>query len=171
VSDAAGAPPSSTSGGQQAQPSGPVGYISPEEQAKRDALAKQADEGMNQNISNQYRRQAAQDAAASAAVSGGGFVMDADGMGKLLPKWQSIADKLERARQLGVQLRFVKAPAEDDGSLMQKKAADSHADAYIKSVTAQRDYARGYATSLQTAIGTYQQQEQAAADAVRKQGA
>jgi hypothetical protein len=62
-------------------------------------------------------------------------------------------------------------PAQDEGSLMQKKAADAHADAYIKSVTAQRDYARGYATSLQTAITKYQQQEQAAADAVRKQGA
>jgi hypothetical protein len=76
--------------------------------------------------------------------------MDADAMGKYLPKWQSIADKLEQARQLGQQLRLVKPPAQDEGSLMQKKAADAHADAYIKSVTAQRDYARGYATSLQT---------------------
>jgi hypothetical protein len=66
MSDAAGGPPSSASGDPQGQPAsdGPVGYVSPEEQAKRDALAKQADEGMNQNISNQYRRQAQQDAAA-----------------------------------------------------------------------------------------------------------
>jgi hypothetical protein len=97
--------------------------------------------------------------------------MDADAMGKFLPQWQNIADMLERARQRGVQLRFVKAPAEDDGSLLQKKAADAHADAYITSVTAQRDYARAYATSLQDAIKKYHEQEQAAADAVHKQGA
>jgi hypothetical protein len=160
-----------TSGQPDATPDGPVGYLSPEEKARRLALAKQADQGMNQNIANQYRRQAQQDAAASAAVAGGGFVMDADAMGKFLPQWQKIADMLENARRLGQQMKFVNAPAEDEGSLMQKKSADAHADAYVTSVTAQRDYARNYATSLQTAIKTYQEQEQAAADAVHKQGA
>jgi hypothetical protein len=85
--DAAGGPPGSTPGDQHGHPvsDGPAGYISPEEQAKRLALAKQADEGMNMNIANQYRRQAQRDAAANAAASGGGFVMDADAMGKFLP--------------------------------------------------------------------------------------
>jgi hypothetical protein len=173
MSDAAGGPPGSTPGDQHGQPvsDGPAGYISPEEQAKRLALAKQADEGMNMNIANQYRRQAQRDAAANAAASGGGFVMDANAMGKFLPQWQTIADKLEQARIMGQELRSVRPPAQDDGSLMQKKAADAHADAYVTSVTAQRDYARAYATSLQTAIKKYQEQEQAAADAVHKRGA
>jgi hypothetical protein len=134
-------------------------------------LAQQADQGMNQNIANQYRRQAQQDAAASAAVSGGGFVMDADAMGKFQPQWQNIADMLERARQLSQHLRAVRPPALDEASLMQKKAADAHADAYTKSVTAQQAYAQNYADSLKAANTNNQQQEETAANTVRKQGA
>jgi hypothetical protein len=172
MSDAAGGPPSSTPGDQQGQPpsDGPVGYISPDEQAKRLALAKQADQGMNMNISNQYRRQAQRDAAANAAASGGRFVMDADAMGKFLPKWQAIADKLGLARQLGQQLRGLRPPAQDEGSLLQKKAADAHADAYVTSVTAQQTYAQNYADALKAAIAKTQQQDQNAQDAVNKTG-
>jgi hypothetical protein len=172
MSDATSVPPSSMSRGRQGQPAsdGPVGYLTPDEKAKRQALAQQADQGMNANISNQYRQQANQDAAASAAASSGGFVMDVDAMRKFLPKWQSIADKLDQARRLGGQLRGLRPPAQDEGSLLQKKAADAHADAYVASATAQRDYAQNYADALKAAIAKTEQQDQAAQDAVHKQG-
>jgi hypothetical protein len=111
-----------------------------------------------------------QDAAANAAATGGGFKMDVDTMKSLLPKWQSIADKLEDLRSMGARLPYLHQPANDEGSTLQKKAADAHADAYLASVVAQRDYARSYVASLQKAINSTEQQNQAAVDAVRKNG-
>ncbi|MFD8496016.1 hypothetical protein [Amycolatopsis sp. NPDC059657] len=162
-------PPGPPTQGQPA-PSGPPGYLTPEELAKRKALDERADQGMNMGTANAYKRQHEQDEAATAAASGGRFVMDADAMRKFLPKWQSIADKLEQARLLGTHLKALRPPAQDEGSLLQKKAADAHADAYVASVTEQRDYARAYANALKTAIEKYEQRDQATADTVRKHG-
>lgn len=168
-----GTPPAAPTGSpQQGQPApqGPPGYLTPEELAKRKALDERADQGMNMGTANAYKRQQEQDAAAAAAASGGSFVMDADAMRKFLPMWESIAEKLERARTLGMTLKTLRPPAQDVGSLLQKKAADEHADAYVASVTEQRDYAQAYAKALKTAIEKYEQQDQNSADAVRKNG-
>jgi hypothetical protein len=48
----------------------PAGYLTPEEQKRRDAQDKQADVGLNQNLANQYRKRAAQDDAATLTVLG-----------------------------------------------------------------------------------------------------
>ena len=61
-------------------------------------------------------------------------------------------------------------PAQDESSLLQKKAADAHADAYVTSVTAQQTYAQNYADALKAAIAKTQQQDQNAQDAVNKTG-
>jgi hypothetical protein len=167
MSDGAGAPAA-----QPAQPApGHPGYISPEEQARRQAQDDQMDRGMNMNSVNILRRrQEADDAANAAAASGGGFVMDPDTMRKFLPKWQSIADKLSDLLDKGNKFRALHPPAEDEASLMQKKAADAHADAYVASVQQQLDYALAYVDSLKKAIDGYGQQDQAARDAVSKSG-
>jgi hypothetical protein len=117
-----------------------------------------------------YQQRQQEDAAANAAASGGGFVMDADAMRAILPRWQSIADKLKTAIQLGQQLPAVDKPAEDEGSTLQKQAADAHADAYVANVKGQQEYAQAYADKLKDAIDVYEKQEQAALDAVHKPG-
>jgi hypothetical protein len=68
------------------------------------------------------------------------------------------------------QLRGLRPPAQDEGSVLQKKAADAHADAYLTSVTAQQTYAQNYADALKAAIAKTQQQDQNAQDAVNKTG-
>jgi hypothetical protein len=117
-----------------------------------------------------YQQRQQEDAAANAAAAGGGFVMDADAMRALHPQWQSIADKLGDAIDLGTQFRYLDKPAEDEGSTLQKQAADAHADAYVANVTAQQKYAQAYADKLKDAIDVYEKQEQAALDAVRQHG-
>jgi hypothetical protein len=154
---------------------GRAGYLSPEEQAKRQAQDKQYDQGMNSGGVKVYQQRQQEDAAANAAAAnaaaaGGGYVMDVDAMRKFLPRWQAIADKLGDAYDLGQQLKYVDEPAEDEASSMQKQAADAHADAYAKSVMEQQKYAQGYANRLKTAIDGYEKQEQAATEALRKHG-
>lgn len=163
-----------SAGAQAAQPAPdsdtPAGYITPEEQARRDAQDKQADIGLNQNLANQYRKRAAQDDAANAAAAGGGFELDIDAVRKFQPRWQALADKLSDARKQGEQFLALNVPAEDDGSGLVKKSAIDHANAYQTIVIAQHDAAQKYADDLQTAIDSYGKQEQAAADAAAKQG-
>lgn len=160
-----------SAGPEQAAPVvGRAGYLSPEEQAKRQAQDKQYDQGMNSVGVKVYQQRQQEDAAANAAAAGGGYAMDVDAMRKFLPRWQAIADKLGDAIDLGRQLPAVGKPAEDEASSMQKQAADSHADAYIKSVQQQQEYAQGYADKLKSAIEEYEKREQATAEAVRKHG-
>ncbi|HEV7950159.1 MAG TPA: hypothetical protein VGP24_10360 [Glaciihabitans sp.] len=154
----------------QAQPPGRAGYLTPEEQARRQSQDRQADERFNSGAVKMYQQRQQEDAAANAAASGGGFVMDADAMRAILPRWQSIADKLKTAIQLGQQLPAVDKPAEDEGSTLQKQAADAHADAYVANVKGQQEYAQAYADKLKDAIDVYEKQEQAALDAVHKPG-
>ncbi|MFD8494963.1 hypothetical protein [Amycolatopsis sp. NPDC059657] len=159
-----------TPSAQPGQPAAPgrAGYLSPEEQAKRKALDERADQGMNMGMANAYRRQQEQDAAANAAAAGGGYRMDADAMRAILPRWQSIADKLLELSRKGERLLTLRPPAEDEGSTMQIKAARAHAEAYLISVRAQRKYAQNYADALQAAIEKTEQQNQAAADTLNK---
>lgn len=154
----------------QAPPPGRAGYLTPEEQARRASQDRQADERFNQGAVNMYKRRQEEDAAANAAAAGGGFVMDAAAMRTFLPQWQSIADRLAKAVELGTQLPNVDKPAEDEGSTLQKQAADAHADAYVSNVTAQQKYAQAYADKLRDSIEVYEKQEQAARDGLRKHG-
>ncbi len=149
---------------------GRAGYVDPEEQALRDRQDEQFGEAMNMNGVHVYQRRAAEDAKVNAAAAGGGFHMDIDAMKKLQPQWQSIADKLSDMIAAGGQLRVVPPPAEDPASSMQKKAADMHADAYLKSLRQQYEYAKGYASKLQEAIDKTAAQDQANTDSLRKQG-
>ncbi|WP_329049993.1 hypothetical protein OG738_44065 [Amycolatopsis sp. NBC_01488] len=155
---------------QTAPVAGRAGYLSPEEQARRQAQDKQYDQGMNSTGVKVYQQRQQEDAATNAAAASGGYVMDVDAMRKFLPRWQSIADKLKDAVNLGQQLIAVDKPAEDEASTLQKQAADAHATAYLKSVREQQKYAQGYADRLKTAIDEYEKQEQAATDALRKHG-
>jgi hypothetical protein len=148
----------------------PAGYLTPEEQARRDSQDKQADIGLNQNLANQYRKRAAQDDAANAAAAGGGFELDIDAVRRFQPRWQALADRLLDARRQGQQFSALNAPATDDGSDMVGSAAKRHASAYLEIVTAQHAAAAKYAADLQTAIDSYGEQEQAAADAAAKHG-
>jgi hypothetical protein len=147
-----------------------AGYLTPEEQAKRQSQDDQMDRGMNMGSIRILQQRQQQDAAANAAATGGGFKMDVETMKSLLPKWQSMADKLDDLSTQGQKLRYLHRPAEDEGSVVQKTAADEHADAYVKSVQEQRDYARGYANGLKKAIESTEQQNQGAVDAIRTQG-
>ncbi|MDT8911444.1 hypothetical protein [Amycolatopsis sp. PS_44_ISF1] len=147
-----------------------AGYLTPEEQAKRKAQDDRYNEAMNSAGVKVYQQRQQEDAAANAAAAGGSFVMDVDAMRALQPQWQSIADKLKQAVQLGQQLPHVDQPAEDEGSTRQKQAADAHADAYVTSVMAQQAYAQAYADSLKDSITAYEKQEQAAQDAVNEHG-
>jgi hypothetical protein len=147
-----------------------AGYISPEEQARRQAQDQQMDRGMNMASVNILKRREAADAAANAAVTGGGFKMDAQAMRSLVPKWQSIADKLGDLLSQGQKFRGLRQLADDEASTMQKQAADVHADAYVASVQAQRDYAQAYADALDKAIKKTEHQDHAAVDAARKAG-
>lgn len=149
---------------------GRAGYVDPEEQAKRDRQDKQFGEAMNSNGVRVYQQRAAEDAKVNAAAAGGGFNMDIDAMRKLQPKWQGIADKLSDMMQLGDQFKALPQPAEDPASTLQKKAADSHADAYTASLKQQQIYAQGYANQLKNAIAKYEKQEHANTDGLRKQG-
>ena len=155
---------------QTAPVAGRAGYLTPEEQARRQAQDKQYDQAMNSAGVKVYQRRQQEDAAANAAAAGGGYVMDVDAMRKFLPRWQSIADKLGDAVDLGRQLKYVDKPAEDEASTLQKQAADAHADAYIKSLQEQQEYAQGYADRLKSAIDAFETQEQTAAEALRKHG-
>jgi hypothetical protein len=155
---------------QTAPVAGRAGYLSPEEQARRQAQDKQYDQGMNSTGVKVYQQRQQEDAAANAAAAGGGYVMDVDAMRKFLPRWQAIADKLGDAIDLGQQLKSVDKPAEDEASTLQKQAADAHADAYLKSVQEQQKYAQGYANGLKSAIDAYEKQDQAATEALRKHG-
>jgi hypothetical protein len=155
---------------QTAPVAGRAGYLSPEEQAKRQAQDKQYDQGMNSVGVKVYQQRQQEDAAANAVAAGGGYAMDVDAMRKFLPQWQAIADKLGKAVNLGQQLPSVDKPAEDEASSMQKQAADAHAAAYLKSVQEQQDYAQGYADRLKTAIDEYEKREQATVEALRKHG-
>jgi hypothetical protein len=158
-------------GSPQAAPvPGRAGYLTPEEQARRQAQDKQYDQGMNAGGVKAYMQRRQQDDAANAAAAGGGYVMDVDAMRKFQPKWQAIADKLAKAIDLGAQLKAVAQPAEDEASTLQKRAADAHADAYVQSAQQQWKYAQDYANQLKKAIDAYEQQEQATADALRKHG-
>ncbi|RJQ84341.1 hypothetical protein [Amycolatopsis panacis] len=159
---------SSSGNGQQAN--GRAGYISPEEKAERDRQDKQYNEAMNSTGARIYQQRAAEDAKINAAATGGRFVMDIDAMKSLLPDWQDIADKLFKMINKGQQLKQVSQPAEDPASTMQKKAADSHADAYIASLTQQQAYAQGYADQLKQAIDRYEQQDQANTHSLNKRG-
>ncbi|WP_370947379.1 hypothetical protein AB5J62_07435 [Amycolatopsis sp. cg5] len=150
--------------------SGRAGYLSPEEQAKRQRQDEQADRGMNMGTVAMYKRRDAEDAAANAAASGGGYKMDVAAMRALLPKWESIADKLGALVKDAEQFLQLPQPAEDDGSSLQMKAAKKHASAYMASVREQRDYAEGYAAALDKAIKATEQQNQAAARTIAKHG-
>jgi hypothetical protein len=161
MGDTQGAPPPSD---------GRAGYLTPEEQARRQAQDNQMDRGMNMGSMHILQKRHQQDAAANAAAAGGGFKMDLDAMKSILPQWQSIVDKLEKLHRQGEQFRALPKPAEDEASKLQKKAADAHADAYQDSVQGQLDYAKAYTASLQKAIDSTEQQNQAAVDAVRKNG-
>ncbi|MDT8911313.1 hypothetical protein [Amycolatopsis sp. PS_44_ISF1] len=152
------------------EPPNRAGYLTPEEQAKRKAQDDRYNEAMNSAGVKVYQQRQREDAAANAAAAGGSFVMDADAMRALQPQWQSIADKLGKAVDLGRQLSSVEKPAEDEGSTIQKKAADAHADAYVANVRAQQQYAQAYANRLRDSIAAYEKQEQAARDAVHGQG-
>ena len=168
-----GQQPADTGGSQsppQAQPPDRAGYLTPEEQAKRKAQDDRYNEAMNSTGTKIYQQRQQDDAAANSAAAGGAFVMDADAMRALQPRWQSIADKLKTAVQLGRQLPQVDQPAEDEGSTIQKQAADAHAYAYVTNVAAQQAYAQAYADKLKDAITAYEQQEQTARDAVNKHG-
>ncbi|WP_211260557.1 hypothetical protein [Amycolatopsis jejuensis] len=147
-----------------------AGYLSPEEQAKRDAQDKRFNEAMSTAGTRIYQQRAADDAKVDAAAAGGGFTMDIDAMKSLLPEWQGIADELNDMINDGQQLRGVTKPAEDPASTLQKKAADSHADAYVASLQQQQAYAQGYADQLKQAIAKYEQQDQANAHGLDKRG-
>src|SRR5947207_14752658 len=108
--------------GQTAPVVGRAGYLTPEEQAKRQAQDKQYDQGMNSGGVKVYQQRQQQDAATNAAAAGGGYAMDVDAMRKFLPRWQSIAAKLTDAINLGRQLPAVDKPAEDEASTLQKQA-------------------------------------------------
>ncbi|MFD8493625.1 hypothetical protein [Amycolatopsis sp. NPDC059657] len=148
--------------------SGRAGYLSPEEQARRQSQDAQADRGMNMGTVAMYKRRDAEDAAANAAASGGGYKMDVAAMRALLPKWESIADKLSKLEQQGRQFVTLPQPAEDEASGLQMKAAKAHADTYLESVRAQRQYAEGYVEALNKAIQATDRQNQAAANTMNK---
>lgn len=160
--------------GQSSSSSQPVdgraGYVDPEEQARRDRQDKQFDEAMNSNGTRIYQQRAAEDAKVNAAAAGGGFKMDIAAMKALQPEWQGIADGLNGMIRSGRQLRAVTPPASDDGSSLQKRAADMHADAYLTSLQQQQAYAQGYADKLKDAIGKYEKQDQANTSSLNKQG-
>lgn len=175
MSGTTGSPPADSSGSAGFQVSQTpsdtrVGYITPEEQRRIDALNKQADIGLNQNLSRQFQQRAAQDQAAAAAVAGGGFELDLDAMNTFHPRWQALADKLATARKLGEQFLYLTAPAEDDGSGLVGNAARQHAEAYQQICTAQQAAAQKFANDLKSAIDAYGKQDQAARDAAAKNG-
>jgi hypothetical protein len=147
-----------------------VGYITPEEQRRIDALNKQADIGLNQNLARQFQQRAAQDQAAAAAVAGGGFELDLDAMNTFHPRWQALADKLATARQLGEQFFALQVPAKDDGSGLVGNAARQHAEAYQQICGDQQAAAQKFGDDLKSAIDAYGKQDQAARDAAAKHG-
>jgi hypothetical protein len=147
-----------------------VGYTTPEEQRRIDALNKQADIGLNQNLARQFQQRAAQDQAAKAAVAGGGFELNPDEMATFHTRWQALTDKLGDARRLGEEFLHLTAPAEDDGSGLVGNAAQEHAQAYQEIVTAQQTEAQKFTTDLKSAMDEYAKQDQAAAHAAAKHG-
>jgi hypothetical protein len=147
-----------------------VGYITPEEQRRIDALNKQADIGLNQNLAHQFQQRAAQDQAAKAAVAGGGFELNPDEMATFHTRWQALTDKLFTARQLGEQFLNLTAPAEDDGSGLVGNAAQAHAQAYQEIAKAQQAGAQKFTNDLKSAMDEYAKQDQAAAHAAAKHG-
>jgi hypothetical protein len=111
-----------------------AGYLTPEEEARRQSQDNQTDRGMNMGSIRILQQREAADKAANAAATVGGFKMDVETMKSLLPKWQSIADKLEDLRSQGGRFLYLHKTADDQGSIFQKKAADAHADVYQASV-------------------------------------
>ena len=147
-----------------------VGYITPEEQRRIDALNKQADIGLNQNLAHQFQQRAAQDQAAKAAVAGGGFELNPDEMATFHTRWQALTDKIATAKRLGEQFLYLKVPAEDDGSGLVGNAARQHAQAYQEICGAQQTAAQKFTTDLKSAMEKYAKQDRAAADAAAKHG-
>ena len=148
----------------QASLSSRAGYVSPEEQAKRLRQDEQMSQGMNLLATAILERREAEDGTVNHAATGG-FRMDVQEMRALLPRWQSIADKLRDLAMLGEKLLLVIQPAADDGSTLQLDAAMAHGDVYMTNLRAQRQYAQCYVDALKKTIAAIEQQDQATAGA------
>ena len=163
-----------TSGPPSAGGNAPVyahaGYLTPEQQAQRNAEQIATTVAPSPLAAVYAAQNAMQDISANAAVAGGGFKMDIDAMRSLLPDWEAIADKLNGMIQKARKLPALQPPAGDPGSKLQIEAARSHANAYLASLRQQQAYAQGYANQLKKAIDAYEKQDQANHDRLRKQG-
>lgn len=95
--------------------------------------------------------------------AGGGFKLDVEQMRALLPQWQDLRDTLDSLRQSRRDLRQVTAPAGDECSMAQNKAAQVHADLYGRSIDDQWNYADGYVKSLAAMLKKYEHHEASAA--------
>lgn len=161
-------PPASGSGAQL--PTGHAGYISPEEQAQRNAQVIAGQVMPNPAGIMIATQQVVQDLSATAAVAGGGFRMDIDAMRALLPDWRAIANKLNGMISKARVLPSLQPPAQDPGSTEQIQAARRHAKAYLESLQQQQAYAQGYVDQLKKAIDAYEKQDQAHSARLRKEG-
>jgi hypothetical protein len=162
------APPPSQQG--QPLPSGTPGYRTPEDAEQRNKQDQQWDDHWGNAAANAMNQRIADDEAITRAASDGGFHMDVGQMQALLPRWQSIADKLNLLVMRVQDLQFVPQPAMDEASSVQIDAARKHAGAYMESVQDQYTYAKGYVDALKKSIDRTQRQDQSNADGVGGSG-
>lgn len=144
------------------------GYVTPEEQAQRDAQDKENDTGIPVG-SHRMEHRAAEEAAANAPISGG-FAMDPDLLKRVQAEWVDIAHELNVAREEAILLAQTRPPADEDASNLQIRAAYAHAVLYAQKLQEQFEYADAYATALQQAIDKSKAQDEAAAEAARRAG-
>src|SRR5437763_5154827 len=149
-----------------APPAPPPGYITPEQQARREAENRRMDEGIHVG-SNLPQRHAAEDATANAPINGR-FSMSAAELKAVQADWADIATALDGLMKDAERLANVSRPADEDASNLQIKAAHEHAVLYRQKLKEQYDYANEYANRLQQAMSDTQGQDQAAADAARR---
>ncbi|HKN51597.1 MAG TPA: hypothetical protein VJX66_03795 [Amycolatopsis sp.] len=148
-----------------APPAPPPGYITPEQQARREAENRRMDEGIPVG-SNLPQRHAAEDATANAPINGH-FSMNPAELKAIQAEWADVAKALNDLGVDAQRLVNVHKPADEDASNLQIKAASDHATLYMQKLQEQFDYADGYAKALQQSIDKMQTQDRAAADAAR----
>ncbi|GAA1946333.1 hypothetical protein [Amycolatopsis minnesotensis] len=100
----------------------------------------------------------------------GGFKMDIDAMRAVKPQWEALRDKLQTLVEQSSGLGQAIPPAQDEASTGQLNAVQKHSGLYSESIGKQLEYARQYAKALDDAIKKTEEQDAAAARAVRKHG-
>ena len=104
------------------------------------------------------------------AAGSGSFALDADAMRALVPRWEGIRGRLRELMNDATLLRGVTKPAEDEASIKQIRAVETHLETYETIIEQQFKYADQYLKALQMAISKYEESEHAAGDAAHKAG-